>query len=175
VSPGLSKARWLTHTALYLAIAIILPIGFHMFGIAGRVFLPMHLPVLLAGFLVGPISGLLVGLMGPSLSHLLTGMPPSYAVPLMMGELAIYGLIAGITFLKLRWNIYGSLITALVLGRVVFGGGLYLLGRFMNLPYDVAFFFSTAGPIVEGLPGIVIQLVLVPILVTAVQRRRRLR
>ena len=71
------KIRFITHTALYLALAILLPIGFHAFGFAGRIFLPMHIPVLLAGFLVGPMAGIIVGILAPPLSHLMTSMPPS--------------------------------------------------------------------------------------------------
>ena len=168
-----ARARWLTHTALYLALGVVLPLGFHAFGVGGRVFLPMHFPVLLAGFLVGPASGFTVGLLAPTLSHLLTGMPPSYAVPLMSLELPIYGLIAGLTFVRLRLNIYVALLSAMVMGRMMFGVGLLLLALFIELPYNLAFFLSSAGPIVAGLPGIVIQLAVIPILVAGVKRRRR--
>jgi riboflavin transporter FmnP len=169
--PEITRTRWIAYTALYLALALVLPVGFHAFGIAGRLFLPMHIPVLLAGFLVGPASGLLVGLIAPTLSHLMTGMPPTYAVPLMSMELAIYGLFAGVTYQRLRLNIYIALIIAMVLGRVMFGLGLFVLGMFMELPYDAATFFSTGGAIVSGLPGIALQLVIIPIIVAAVRRR----
>ncbi len=169
--PEITRTRWIAYTALYLALALVLPVGFHAFGIAGRLFLPMHIPVLLAGFLVGPGSGLFVGLLAPSLSHLLTGMPPTYAVPLMSMELAIYGLIAGVAYQRLRLNIYVALVIAMVLGRIMFGLGLFVLGMFMELPYDAATFFSTGGAIVSGLPGIAVQLVIIPIIVAAVRRR----
>ena len=161
----------MTWSALFLALALVLPIGFHAFGIGGRIFLPMHIPVLLAGFLIGPGSGLLVGLMAPWMSHLITGMPPSYAVPLMSLELPIYGLIAGLAYTKLKMNIYVSLIIALVVGRLMFALGLFVLGRFMELPYTAAAFFAAGGPIVAGLPGIVLQLFLIPLVVAAVKRR----
>jgi uncharacterized membrane protein len=167
----ISRTRWLTLSALFLALALILPLGFHAFGFAGRIFLPMHIPVLLAGFLIGPASGLLVGLTAPFLSHLMTGMPPSYAVPLMSLELPIYGLIAGVTYYRMKMNPYLSLIIAMVGGRVMFGLGLLILSRFMELPYDVAFYLSSAGPLVAGLPGIVLQIFLVPLLLAAVRRR----
>lgn len=167
-----SKARWLSHTALYLALAVLLPIGFHLFGLGGRVFLPMHIPPLLAGFLVGPASGVVVGLVAPLLSHLFTGMPPTYAVPLMSLELPMYGLVAGLAYNRLRLNIYIALILALIFGRIMFGLGLFVLGMFIDLPYTAAAFFSTGGAIVTGLPGIVVQLVIIPLLVAAVKRRR---
>lgn len=172
VSEQTSKTRYITHIALYLALAVLLPIGFHAFGLLGRVFLPMHIPVLLAGFLLGPLSGMIVGILAPGISFLLTGMPPTYAVPLMTMELAIYGLIAGLAFKRLKLNIYVALLLALILGRLMFGLGLLVLGMFMQLPYSAAVFFSASGAIVTGLPGIIVQIVLIPLLVTALKRSR---
>ncbi|UCD65198.1 MAG: ECF transporter S component [Candidatus Zixiibacteriota bacterium] len=165
----------MVHVALFLALAVLVPIGFHAFGMAGRIFLPMHLPVLLAGFLVGPLSGVIVGLLAPGLSFLLTGMPPSYAVPLMTLELPMYGLIAGLGYRTLKLNLYVTLVASLVLGRLMFGLGLFILGMFMNLPYSAAVFFSSGGAIVAGLPGIIIQLILVPTIVAALSRYQRSR
>ncbi|MDH4157600.1 MAG: ECF transporter S component [candidate division Zixibacteria bacterium] len=173
MTPLSAKTRFITHSALYLALAILLPIGFHAFGMAGRIFLPMHIPVLLAGFLIGPVGGLLVGLLAPALSHLLTGMPPTYAVPLMSLELPIYGLIAGLCYDRLRLNIYISLIAAMLLGRVMFGLGLVVLGLFMDLPYSAVAYFSAGGAVVTGLPGIAVQVVLIPVVVAAVKRTSR--
>lgn len=132
----------------------------------------MHIPVLLAGFLVGPASGFIVGILAPALSHLLTGMPPGYAVPLMSLELPVYGLMAGLMYKRLRLNIYASLIIAMIVGRLVFGLGLFVLGMFIKLPYTASVFFSATGPLVAGLPGIILQLVLVPIIVAGVKRRK---
>jgi uncharacterized membrane protein len=168
------RVQFVAHTALYLALAVLLPIGFHALGVVGRIFLPMHLPVLLAGFLAGPVSGLLVGILAPGLSHLLTGMPPTYAVPLMSTELPIYGLVAGIAYNRLRLNIYLALIIAMLLGRIMFGVSLFVLGIFIDLPYDAATFFSAGGAVVTGLPGIIVQLVLIPIIVAAVKRQREI-
>ncbi|MFQ5453481.1 MAG: ECF transporter S component [Candidatus Zixiibacteriota bacterium] len=168
-----SKARFITHIALYLALAVLLPIGFHSFGLGGRVFLPMHIPVLLAGFLAGPLSGIIVGLLAPGMSFLLTGMPPSYAVPLMSLELPVYGLITGLFYYRLKMNVYVTLLTAMILGRIMFGLGLFILGLFMNLPYSAAAFFSTGGAIVTCFPGIIIQLIIIPIIVASLKRYQR--
>ena len=168
-----TKVRFVSHTALYLALAVLLPVAFHAFGAGGRVFLPMHIPVLLAGFLAGPLSGLLVGLLAPGLSNLLTGMPPTYAVPLMSTELPICGLVAGLAYQRLRLNIYVALLTAMLFGRIMFGLSLFVLGIFINLPYTAAKFFSAGGAIVAGLPGVADQLVLIPIIVAAIKRDRQ--
>jgi uncharacterized membrane protein len=165
-----SHARFIAKTSLFLALGILLPIAFHAFGIAGRVFLPMHFPPLLAGLLVGPASGLLVGLLSPGLSHVLTGMPPAYAVWLMTLELLTYGLIAGILYRRLKWNMVITLITAMIAGRLLFGAGLFVLSQFMAMPYTVSGYFS-AAVLAAGLPGVALQLILIPILVTAIERR----
>ncbi len=170
---SVSRVRFVAHTALYLALSVLLPIAFHAFGAGGRVFLPMHIPVLLAGFLAGPMSGLVVGILAPGLSNLLTGMPPTYAVPLMSTELPIYGLVAGIAYKRLRLIIYIAVVIAMLFGRVMFGLSLFVLGIFVNLPYTAAKFFSTGGAIITGLPGIIIQLALIPIIVAAVKRQRQ--
>ncbi len=165
------SAKFAAHTALYLALSIILPIGFHASGLGGRIFLPMHIPVLLAGFLIGPQAAVIVGLLAPGLSHLLTAMPPTYAVPLMTLELPLYGLVAGLTYRRLHLNIYVALAAAMIVGRIMFGLGLLVLGMIMELPYTAASFFAVGGALWMGLPGIAVQFVIIPIIVAAVARR----
>ena len=165
------RIRFITHAALYLALSVLLPIGFHALGMGGRVFLPMHIPVLLAGFLMGPVGGVVVGLLAPLLSYLTTGMPPTYAVPLMSMELPMYGLVAGIAYRKLHLNVYIALIASMLVGRLMFGLGLFALGLFMDLPYTASAFFASGGALWSGLPGIAVQLVLVPIVVAALNRK----
>lgn len=173
MTPLSKKTHFITHLGLYLALAVLLPIGFHAFGLGGRIFLPMHIPVLLAGFLMGPIAGFVVGLIAPGVSFLLTGMPPTYAVPLMSLELPLYGLCAGLFYYRLKMNIYVSLVIAMIVGRIAFGLGLLLLGLFIELPYTALFFFSAAGPIVTGLPGIIVQIIIIPPIVAAISRYYR--
>lgn len=170
-----SRAHTLAYIALFLALSVLLPIAFHAADLGGRIFLPMHIPALLAGFLVGPGSGLVVGLLGPGLSNMLTGMPPAVMTPAMTLELSFYGLIAGITYVKMRMNIVAALLIAMVAGRLMFGLAIFLLGLFIDMPYDAALYFSSAGPILTGLPGIAVQLFLIPILVAGVNRYRRSR
>ncbi len=154
-----------------MALGVLFPIIFHQFGMAGRIFLPMHIPVLLAGCICGPLSGLIIGLLAPALSFALTAMPPSYAVPLMTIELSLYGLAAGLFYYRLRLNVYIALVVSLILGRIGFAIGLLILGLFIELPYGVKTYFSIS--VVTGLPGIIIQLVIIPPIVAAVMRRER--
>ena len=130
----------------------------------------MHIPPLLAGFLIGPLSGVIVGILAPGLSHLLTGMPPTYAVPLMSLELPIYGLVAGMAYKRLNLNIYVSLIAALLFGRLMFAFGLLVLGLFMKLPYGASEFIAGGAALVHSLPGVIIQIALVPVLVASLRR-----
>ncbi len=123
----------------------------------------------MCGFIVGPLAGLMVGLMAPFLSHLTTAMPPSYAVPLMTLELSMYGLIAGITYRSLKLNLYLSLILSMILGRIMFAVGLIVMGRFIALPYGPIEFFA-GGVILTGWPGLLLQFIVIPPLVAAIKR-----
>lgn len=166
-----SASLQLARTALFLALAVSLPIVFHQFHMGGRVFLPMHIPVILAGCVAGPVSGAVVGIISPGLSFVLTGMMPGYAVPLMSIELTLYGLIAGLAYHHLRLNIYLALLITLIVGRLGFALGLVMLGLFINLPYGVTTYFTVV--LVTGLPGIGLQVLLIPPIVAALARYQK--
>ena len=166
-----SATQLIVRSALFLALTVLLPIAFHQFGLAGRFFLPMHLPVLLAGFICGPVGGFLVGLTAPAISFLLTGMPPTYAVPLMSVELPLYGLAAGLTYERLGLNIYIALVISMIVGRLSFALALVILGAAIELPYGPGTYFKAV--IITGLPGIIIQLVFIPPIVAALKRRHQ--
>jgi riboflavin transporter FmnP len=156
------SAKDITLTSFFITLGVILPIVFHQFALAGRIFLPMHIPVFLAGIFVGPAGGLIVGLACPTLSFLLTGMPPPYAVPLMSMELSIYGFSIGILIRWIKLPIL-SLLISMILGRLAFGLGLFILGQFLSLPYGPEAFIKVS--VISGLPGMAIQLILIPLLV----------
>ncbi len=164
------KSRQIAHTALFLALCILLPIVFHQFGVAARIFLPMHLPVLVCGFFLGPLSGFVVGLIAPFLSQLLTGMPPAYAVPLMAVELPVYGLTAGLLYKKFRFNIYPALIISMIAGRAGFAVAIIVFGRLIELPYGLLEYFAAGGALVAGIPGIIVQLIVIPPVMAGLKR-----
>ena len=83
----------------------------------------------------------------------------------------MYGLVAGIAYRKLHLNVYIALIASMLVGRLMFGLGLFALGLFMDLPYTASAFFASGGALWSGLPGIAVQLVLVPIVVAALNRK----
>jgi niacin transporter len=172
-----SKSRRLTWIAVFVALGVLLPMVFHMVGGPGlgRVFLPMHLPVLLAGFLLGGGPGMLVGAVTPLFSSVLTGMPPLMppVAQMMVWELAIYGLLAGVSYRRLSMGVYPSLLTALVGGRLVYGLMGWLVLPVFGFTRIRPLFPITTG-VVTGAPGLVIQLLLVPAVVYLVERNLKL-
>lgn len=164
----MKKTKKLTISAILVAIGIVLPMAFHMIPNAGRVFLPMHLPVLIAGFVVGPWYGFAVGLITPMLSSLLTSMPPYAILPAMTLELGVYGLCTGLFVKKFNVKnntakIYAVLITSMLLGRVASG----LVNGFIIRAGKYSMQMWITGSFVTALPGICIQLVVVPLVVNA--------
>ena len=144
----------LTISGACVALGVVLPIAFHSIPNAGSIFLPMHIPVLLCGLLCGPLYGLLCGILAPLISSFVTGMPPMAILPGMTAELAVYGLISGLLIQKLPVkkplaSIYLSLI---------FRAGQYSLQVWVT------------GSFITALPGIVIQLILIPVMVVALQK-----
>ncbi len=134
--------------------------------------MPMHIPVLICGFIVGAGPAVIVGLLAPILSHLMTSMPPAYAVPLMTMELSLYGFTAALTYRRLKLNIYLSLLIAMIFGRLAFALGLFILGLFIALPYGPAQFFAAGGAVISGVPGIIVQFIIIPPLILSLKRMR---
>lgn len=162
--------KYYLHGAFFLALAVSVPQIFHLTGVGGTVILPMHIPVILAGLLVSPAIGLYVGLLAPIISHLFTGMPPMSPpiLPLMVVELGIYGFAAGLMHRIFKRNSYISLIVAMISGRIALGIAAYVMMQFFGFELDPMLYVK--GAVVTGLPGIVLQLVLIPVLVLMVER-----
>lgn len=160
------------HTVLagmLAAVGVLLPfITAHAFGVPGTIFLPMHIPVFLIGLLCGPLYGAIGGIMIPVISSLITGMPPLFPMlPMMAGELFTYGIISGLLYRKFKFSIYPSLVISMLCGRVVYGL-IFTVLLFVNGGNLKA--LSVQGALLQGIPGIIVQLVLLPIIVTAVNK-----
>ena len=168
-----SKTQKMITAAILIALGVLLPQIFHLIGGPGLggTFLPMHIPVLLTGFIVGPFYGIIAGLMTPVLSSLMTGMPPVSPpiLLLMMFELPIYGLVAGFLFERKRKNVFISLISAMVLGRLSYGLGIIILSKIfmLNIPPAI----GVGSAFISGLPGIALQIVLIPLTVKILEKR----
>ncbi len=165
----------ITVTGVCIAIAVLLPMVFHTVPNGGSIFLPMHIPVLFCGLACGWQYGLLCGAISPILSSLITGMPPAAKLPSMVVELAVYGLAASFMMLLLKVNIktlklYLSLVIAMLAGRLasgIVGALIFARGTFAVSAWLTASF-------VTGLPGIAIQLVLIPLLYTVLVKAKLL-
>ncbi len=157
---------------MMMAIAIELPLLTGQIPQIGNMLCPMHLPVLLCGFFSGPIYAGIIGAIVPILRFLLLGMPPLFPTGIpMCFELATYGIVAGILYRFLKKNtinIYLSLIGAMIAGRVVWGVIRYLLIGIKGIPFGLEAFI--AGAITNAIPGIILQIVLIPILVRSVEK-----
>ena len=168
------KIQKMVFAALCCALCLVLPMAFHSFPNGGSVFLPMHIPVLLCGLMCSWPYGLICGLLGPALSSLITGMPPAAMLPSMMVECAVYGAVSGAMMCLVRtkrtWlDLYISMATAMVLGRVVAG----LAKAWILTPGTAPFAWVTTS-LITGIPGICIQLALIPVLLTALTRAKLL-
>ncbi len=164
-----SKTKELVLSGMLLTLGILMPMAFHAVGGAGPVFLPMHLPVLFAGYLVAPPLAFIVGLLTPILSSVLTGMPPIFPMAvIMMFELSTYGLVVALCVKKGIGKI-PALVIAMLVGRIVAGMVVAILVNLLGIRFAPPLVFLT-GAVTTGLPGIVIQLVMIPSLITVLER-----
>lgn len=162
------KTNEMIKASLFIALGLVLPFAFHQIGL-GQALLPMHIPVLLCGFILGERYGIIVGLITPFLSSILTGMPPIYPAALSMAlELATYGFVSGYLYKKKNANIFLSLIISMLLGRLVSGTTNYLLLSMAGKPYAFKIFITAS--FITPISGIILQLVLIPVIVKSLYK-----
>ena len=171
----MSKAvKNLVYSAVCLALCMVLPFLTGQIRSVGNALCPIHIPVLLAGFICGPWWAMSIGAVAPLLRFVLFGMPVIFPLGIAMCfELATYGLVCGLLYRKLPKKvpcIYVSLITAMVLGRVVWGVMRALLSGVAQSPFTWATFF--AGAFTSAIPGIITHIVLIPLVVMALRRAK---
>ena len=161
------RIKNITLSAMFIAIGLVLPLFTGQLKALGNAFLPMHLPVLLCGLIVGPMYGLIVGLILPILRHFTFGMPPLYPTAISMAfELATYGFVVGFVYKNSRWKciiaLYESLIIAMITGRIVWGIVQMILLGISGQAFTYQMFM--AGAFLNAIPGIVFQLIFIPVL-----------
>ena len=153
--------------ALFLALAYLLPFLTGQIPEIGAMLCPMHLPVLLCGFICGPVWGLVVGFVAPLFRSLTLGMPTLFPKAVCMAlELATYGAAAGLMHRilpKKKPYVYCSLLSAMIVGRLVWGVAMLVCLGVNGGGFTWAAFL--AGAITNAIPGIIIQIVLIPVLV----------
>ena len=160
------KVLRMTLASLFLALAYVLPFATGQIQSIGNMLCPMHLPVLLCGFICGWYWGFTVGFVAPLLRSLTLGMPVLFPGAICMAfELATYGLIAGLLFRVLprrRISAYLALLVAMILGRVVWGAAMAICLGVSGAALTMEMFI--AGALTNAIPGIVVQIVLVPLI-----------
>lgn len=160
-------------SAVFLALGMVLPFLTGQIKEIGDTLLPMHIPVMLCSFICGAKYGFWVGLILPFLRAFTVGMPPIYPNAVWMAaELAVYGFTAGYLYLhfckRRLWWLYTSLLMSMICGRIVWGivkaTLLGIGGKMFTLQAFVA------GGIIDSLPGILLQLILIPVIVKLIER-----
>lgn len=162
---------------LFLALAYVLPFLTGQIPEIGSRLCPMHIPVLLCGFICGWHWGLAVGFVAPLFRSLILGMPLLFPSAVCMAfELAAYGAVSGLMHKLLprkKPYIYCSLIVAMLAGRLVWGLAMFLCMGFDSGSFGVAAFF--AGAFTDAIPGIILQLVLIPLIVMLIENSKKLK
>lgn len=164
----------LIYAALCLALCMVLPLLTGQIPQIGSALSPMHIPVFLCGFLCGWPWGAAVGFIAPLLRNLLFGMPPLFPTGVAMAfELLTYGAVAGILYKVLPrkpWNIYVTLIVAMLAGRVVWGAARFILAGLSGSEFPFSAFL--AGAFTNAIPGIILHIVLIPLIVLALEKAK---
>ena len=167
------QVKNLTLAAMFLAIGFVLPFLTGQIQTIGNMLSPMHIPVLLCGLICGWKYGVAVGFILPLLRSMIFGMPPMYPNAIAMAfELMTYGLVIGLLYSRSRWQcvvaLYRCLITAMLAGRVVWGISEIILLGIGGSAFTVQAFL--AGAVLNAIPGIILQLVLIPAIMVALHR-----
>ena len=167
-----SNTLKLAYAALCLALCIVLPFLTGQIPTIGQMLSPMHIPVLLCGFIAGWPYGLVVGFVAPLLRGAMFSMPALMPTGISMAfELATYGCLTGILYRVLPKKIpfvYVTLISAMIGGRIVWGIFRYILMGINGTDFSMAAW--VAGTITGSIPGIIIHIVLIPLIVIALQK-----
>lgn len=162
----------LVFSAVCLALCMLLPLLTGQLQQLGNALCPMHIPVLICGFIAGPWYAAAVGAIAPLLRFLIFGMPPIFPIGIAMCfELAAYGAVSGLLYKllpKKTLNIYASLIAAMLSGRVVWGIVRAVLSGASGSPFTWQAFL--AGGFINAVPGIILHILLIPVIVMALER-----
>ncbi len=162
-------------SATIIALAIVLPQIFHLaLGQAGGIkFLPMYLPVLIGGCLMGAKWGAAIGMLSPLVSFIITSaigepMPMLQRLPFMMLELTVFAVVSGLFSKKISENglwAFPAVILSQFAGRGIFIGAVAVFNSLV--PFTPAIIWSQ---IQTGFIGLAIQAVIVPIIIIIMKK-----
>lgn len=166
------KLRRMVFAAMFLALSLVLPFLTGQLQQLGNALCPMHVPVLLCGFFCGPLYAFFVGAIAPLLRFFLFGSPVLMPVgAAMCFELATYGAVSGFLYARLpkkKGNIYVSLIAAMLTGRLVWGAARAVMSGLGKSAFGWTAFVS--GAFLNAVPGILVQICLIPVLVMTLEK-----
>jgi hypothetical protein len=156
---------------LFMALALVFPMIFHLVGL-GSSFLPMFYPVIAAGFLISLPAAIVVGVMSPLVSALITGMPPFFPpiVFIMMAEGLVLTLLPAVLYQRMKINAWVTAVLTMMVDRLVMVSLVLLLSGILELPEGVL----TAAALIKGLPGTVLIILVIPPLVRQMEAKTRL-
>ena len=159
---------------LFLALSYVMPFLTGQIPEIGSMLCPMHIPVLLCGFICGWQWGLTVGFIAPLFRSLTLGMPPMFPGAVCMAfELATYGVVAGLTYKllpKKKIFVYPSLLIAMVEGRIIWGAAMLVCMGINGGSFTFSAFI--AGAFTNAIPGIIVQIILIPLLVMFIDTQK---
>ena len=168
------STKQLVLSGLFLAFGLLMPFLTAQIPSVGSRLLPMHIPVLLCGFICGWPYGLIIGLILPFFRSMLFGMPPMFPTAIAMAfELATYGCMSGFLYKLLpKKNAFTfvSLILSMICGRVVWGCVSFFLYGLSKAAFTWEIFM--AGAFLNAIPGIVIQIIIIPVAVIALSKAK---
>ena len=170
-----STTKKITFAGMFLALALLFPFLTGQIPQIGSALSPMHIPVLLCGFVCGGPYGLVIGFIAPLLRFMLFGMPPIFPTGIAMAfELAAYGMAAGLLYKILPKKIpyiYVSLVLSMLIGRVVWGIAMFIIALLAaNIQFGFAAFL--AGAFIKAVPGIILHIILIPIIIIALKKAK---
>lgn len=167
------KINKITLSAVFFALGLMLPFFTGQIREIGKMLLPMHIPVMLCGFICGQWYGLIIGFLLPIIRSVAFGMPIFYPSAIAMSfELMTYGFFVGFIYninkTKKIFSIYLSLIISMILGRIVWGIVSLILYGIIQKTFTLSFFIATT--ISNGFPGIILQIILIPIVLKIIDK-----
>ena len=170
-----NEIRKLTISSMLFALGLVLPFLTGQIPQIGSMLLPMHIPVFLCGLICGWRYGAMVGLLVPVVRTFLFGMPPMFPTAVAMAfELCTYGFVAGFVYFRKGYfclkSLYKAMVTAMIAGRVVWADAMTVLMGLNGGMFTFEMF--AAGAFLNAIPGIIVQLLLIPAVMVALGKTK---
>ncbi len=166
----------LLYSATFLSLALLLPFLTAQVKVLGAALCPMHIPVIICGFVCGPFWGMVVGAAAPLLRAFMFGMPTAFPDAFAMAfELAVYAFVAGMLYKKLKKNIfmtYVTLLASMVSGRLVWSLVMVVIALIGKLDEPISFALIWSSTVTGSIWGIVLQIVAIPPIISVLKQNR---